>query len=45
MNYKWILAIDAGAYEVKGRTRDEVFKFRSTIGPYRHLHLANADGN
>jgi plasmid segregation protein ParM len=45
MNHKWIIAIDAGAYEVKGRTRDEVFKFRSTIGPYRHLHLGNADGN
>lgn len=41
MTNKWILAVDAGAYEVKGRTRDEVFKFRSTIGPYRHLHLAN----
>ncbi|WP_144550744.1 ParM/StbA family protein [Bacillus sp. X1(2014)] len=45
MDLKWILAIDAGAYEVKGRTRDHVFKFRSTIGPYRHLHLVNADGN
>jgi plasmid segregation protein ParM len=41
MNNNWIIAVDAGAYEVKGRTRDEVFKFRSTIGPYRHLHLGN----
>ncbi|MBT2733589.1 plasmid segregation protein ParM [Neobacillus sp. B4I6] len=45
MTHKWILAIDAGAYEVKGRTRDDVFKFRSTIGPYRHLHLVNADSS
>jgi plasmid segregation protein ParM len=44
MTDKWILAIDAGAYEVKGRTKDEVFKFRSTIGPYRHLHLGNQMG-
>ncbi|WP_121609142.1 ParM/StbA family protein [Mesobacillus foraminis] len=42
---KWIMAIDAGAYEVKGRTKDEIFKFRSALGPFRHLHLANGSDN
>ncbi|QOR65799.1 ParM/StbA family protein [Cytobacillus suaedae] len=38
---KWVMAIDAGAYEVKGRTKDEVFKFRSAMGPYRQLKVSN----